>query len=136
MNNRNTFIVTLGNIKMGIKEIQIFHQEIERTLLPYLEEHAFQIESKKINESIGSYELILANNHSKSISIDFCMHHLDLFDGVTIKLLKNNNDNPIILNNLSKESKRKIYSQLKPDFTVSEILNDLKKYCNDFISLN
>ena len=80
--------------------------------------------------------MILANNHSKSISIDFCMHHLDLFDGVTIKLLKNNNDNPIILNNLSKESKRKIYSQLKPDFTVSEILNDLKKYCNDFISLN
>lgn len=116
---------------MGTKEIEIFHNEFEKQLLPFLSENGFSIKSKEIDESIGSYHLYLTKGYAKSIYISFCMHHYDLFDGIDILLIDNQTKKR--LNELTVSNNRKVYSQLKPELSIPEIKNDLIEHCLDYI---
>ncbi|NRA10922.1 MAG: hypothetical protein HRT57_03080 [Crocinitomicaceae bacterium] len=115
---------------MGIKEIEIFHNELEKSILPYFSEHGFKIDSKVIDEGIGSYSLMLKKKDLKIITISFCMHHLDLFDGIKIKLADNHSEQFL---NQHKEDPEDVYSQLKPIDSIKEIKKDLIKHFSDFI---
>ena len=116
---------------MGSKEIESFDTLMQIKLLPFLKEYGFQFLHKTILENIGSYEVVF-NKNEKNIILSFCMHHYDLFDGISLKLQDKSSKIEIFLNNLSNE-KRKIFSQLKPENALIEIVNDLKTYCNDFL---
>jgi len=120
---------------MGNEEIEIFHEQLETTLSPYLSEYYFYIDSKQIDEGIGSYGVVFKRNN-KCISLEFCMHHYDLFDGIKVSLYYENDLGNILTVNSLNEGEYKIYSQLKPEKALSEIILDLKSYCKDFININ
>jgi len=117
---------------MGKEEIQIFHEQLEKILLPFLQGFDFHLDNKRIDESIGSYGVVFKRN-DKCISLSFCMHHYDLFDGIKVNLYyENYQDNRLTLNSMGKEE-YKIYSQLRPENSLVEIQNDLKTFSEDFI---
>ena len=117
---------------MGIEDINIFHERLEKSLMPYLKSCGFDFDNKKIDESIGSY-FVKFKRKDKCISLSFCMHHYDLFDGIKVNLYYESNfDNMLTLNTMGVD-KYKIYSQLKPENAMTEIVSDLKNNCVDFL---
>ncbi len=119
-----------------------FEEDIKETILKYLQKNNFFIINREINNDINSYKLILEKNEGirNYISIDFSLHHYDIFDGISVKLYTENDIlTPIkaelnIIESLLKNDEqltRKIYGQTI--FSINEIENDLKKYFHQFI---
>ena len=119
-----------------------FEEDIKENILKYLQKNNFFIINREINNDINSYKLILEKNEGirKYISIDFCLHHYDLFDGISVKLYTEKDIlTPIktelnIIESLLKNHEqltRKIYGQTID--SINEIENDLKKYFHHFI---
>jgi hypothetical protein len=115
----------------GNKEIAEFHDQLEKMLLPELLKHGFEISSHEVDQSIGSYHLKLTKGTDKELHIHFCMHHLDLFDGVYVELKEGGITT--LLNDLFGES-RKIYSQLRPVASLTAIKYDLLEKTEVFLN--
>lgn len=118
---------------MGIKEITIFHERLEKSLMPYLKSYGFDFDNKNIDESIGSY-FIRFKRKDKCVSLSFCMHHYDLFDGIKVNLYYESDLANILTLNSMGIDKYKIYSQLIPENALTEIVSDLKNNCKNFLN--
>lgn len=116
---------------MGTEAIIEFHETLEKVLLPKLTALGFSVKSHEVDEGIGSYHLKLIKGTDKELHIHFCMHHLDLFDGVYIEL--NEGGKTTLLNDLFGES-RKIYSQLRPVASLTAIKHDLMEKTEAFLN--
>lgn len=119
-----------------------FDKEFNKSLRLYLTSHDFFENSKEIDRGINSYHIEFKKYNifgsDKYVSFNFCMHHLDLFDGIYVNLYterqRASDKIKLSLNNaIENFINRKIYSQLKMGDAVEQIESDLKSKAQNYI---